>query len=354
MTPLRKLLPLAGLPFGIAATVFLAGKAGFSPASSSALGGVGLSGGQIVGVAHQPGGTDFERTERPGSVDIALEYDISELAIPEQEIHTLLPRDAIPALVEPITESVDSASEWLDPSARVIVVQNGGETYAAPIAILNYHEIVNTTVGGEPVAITYCPLCDSATVFSRRVEDAGGNELVLEWGVSGALYNSNVLMYDQETLSLWSQLAMRGVSGSFAGTELDVLPIRVISLAALSKLAPDAQVTSRNTGYQRPYEGEGYRDYFESDRIIVDVAGMGDALPPKTLGLGILVDGQSVFIPADVIGDGFTLKTDDGEISARFVDGGIEVTGAPDRALTSQTFYYSWSAFNPQTRVVGE
>ncbi len=303
---------------------------------------------------------EFTRTRRAGSVDIAAEYDLNNLEIPEEEIHTLLPRDAIPALTDPKLEDAADA-DWLAPGARVIAIEVGGEAVAAPLQILTYHEIVNLSVGGEPVAATYCPLCDSATLFSRRTptgetgDDGQPETVILEFGVSGALYNSNVLMYDRTHKGLWSQLAMRAVSGPMAGTELEHLPVRVVSWKAFKSEFPDARVVSRETGHERPYEGPAYAAYFATDDLLVPVRGIGDALAKKkTLGLGVMAGGESWFIPAEVIADGYTLETPAGPVVARATEAGVEVLSAPGGVHTAQTYYYSWSAFNKHTRVLTE
>lgn len=293
---------------------------------------------------------DFELQRRPGSVDLEAEYDMSDLRIPEEEIHTLLPRDAIPSLTDPATQPASEA-DWLTPTSRVMLVEIGDEAVGVPLAILNFHEIVNMTVGGEPVAATYCPLCDSATLISRAVTHGGETE-VLEFGVSGALYNSNVLMYDRTHKSLWSQLGMHAVSGALAGAALDHLPVRVVTFAEFQRRHPDAPVVSKDTGHERPYDRNVYQDYFDRDDLLVSVSGFGDALPKKTLGLGVLADGKSWFVVAGAITDDFTLDTPAGPVRAKRTDAGIEVTEASEGVHTAQTFYYAWSAFNRDTEVI--
>ncbi len=305
-------------------------------------------------ITTQPDG--FRQVNRPGSVDLDTTYDLDNLVIPRTQIHTLLPRDAIPALTDPTLVTIKE-SGWIAPTDRIIAVTVGETTVGVPINILNYHEVANLTIEGHPIAATYCPLCDSATVVSRRVsrtlDDGTTVEDVLEFGVSGALYNSNVLMYDRTDLALWSQLGMQAVSGPLAGTSLDHLPVRLVSWAAFQTAHPDATVVSRETGHERDYTGSPYSSFFESDRMLVPVASIGDALPPKTLGLGVNTRGQAYFVAADAITEGFTLETDAGLVRARRTDAGIEVLEAPEHALTAQTFYYSWSAFYPDTDFIG-
>lgn len=302
-------------------------------------------------------GTPFTTVRRPGSVDIEKEYNLDGLTIPQDQIHTLLPRDAIPALTDPHRQAASEA-DWLADEARIIVVKVGDDVLGVPLGILDWHEIVNTTVGGEPVAATYCPLCDSATVFSRKVTipakspDEKPETIVLEFGVSGALYNSNVLMYDRRDKALWSQLGMDALSGPLAGTELRMLPVRIISLAAFKAEFPQASIVSNQTGHTRGYGRSPYKAYFENENLLVPVKAHGKDLERKTLGMGVAVGDQAWFVPESVCKDGYTLETPAGKVHLVATDAGVGVQEMPEGIRIAQTFYYSWSAFYPNTVVV--
>ncbi len=298
--------------------------------------------------------TGFVRVGRPGAVDIETSYDLSGLSIPKDQIHTLLPRDAIPALTDPPRQALTEAG-WLPPEARIVVVRTKTEVLGVPLRVLNWHEIVNTTVGGVPVAVTYCPLCDSAAVFDRRVKSADGATETLEFGVSGALYNSNVLMYDTAHKGLWSQYAMEAVSGPYAGTSLRSLPIELVSLGVFSTQHPGAEIVSDQTGVARDYSVSPYDSFFADDGLMVPVSGVGDALAKKTLGVAVEYADRSWFVPATLIGDnGYTLETPAGGVTMTRSDAGVRVTSAPETVRTMQGFYYSWSAFHPDGNVVTE
>lgn len=308
--------------------------------------------------ATQSDDEQFRLVRRSGSVDLD-EYDLTGLSIPRDEIHTLLPRDAIPALVDPAFEWANEA-DWLDDQARIIVAKVGDERIGVPLAILDWHEIVNTTLGGEPIAVTYCPLCDSATVFSRVLtlpadEGEKAERIVLEFGVSGALYNSNVLMYDHRNLGLWSQLGMHAVSGPLVGQALSMLPVELISFQAMKETYGNLRMVSRETGHRRAYGSSPYASFFEHDRLLVAVRGVGEALPRKTLGIGVATDEESWFIPEEVASTerGYELTTPHGLVRVVRTDAGLAVAESPASGVrTAQTFYYAWSAFYPQTRVI--
>ncbi len=318
-------------------------------------GGLG-GGGSAIATPPVQWDTGFRTVRRPYAVNIEAEYDLGGLTIPQEQIHTLVRKDGIPALTDPNLEKVNEAN-WLEPEARVIEAVVGTDVLGVPLQILNYHEIVNTTLGGEPIAITYCPLCDSATIFSRHIKrptEGDSGDLVLEFGVSGALYNSNVLLYDRTHKGLWSQLGMEAVSGPLVGSELDMLPVRLVTYAEFKNKYPQGDLVSRDTGHHRPYEGSAYGDYFGHDRLMVPVAEMGDALPKKTLGVGIATDEQALFIAKESIGmKGFTFNTPLGKVTVARTEAGIVVQEAPPGIRSAQTFYYSWSAFYPDTVVLG-
>ena len=189
--------------------------------------------------------------------------------VPEDEIRAGgPPKDGIPSLTDPKMIGV-SEMEKMNPDDRIITVEFHGEARAYPIRILNFHEAVNDTVGGRPILVTYCPLCDSALVFDRRI---GGEER--EFGISGLLYNSNVLLYDRQSSSneesLWSQMLMKAVCGPAAekGLELELLPSGMATWGQWSAANPTATVLSFDTKHSRNYTGNPYTRYFETDHLM--------------------------------------------------------------------------------------
>lgn len=165
-------------------------------------------------------------------------------------------RDGIPALFRPRFESVRGAAVWLDPEEQVVSVEVRGEAKAYPLQILIWHEVVNDTVGGTPVAVTYCPLCNAAIAFDRRV---GGRTLA--FAVTGNLRRSNLVMYDGETETWWQQFGGEALVGELAGARLERLPASVTPFSHFAKEHPEGTVLSRATGYDRPYGARPYPDY---------------------------------------------------------------------------------------------
>jgi hypothetical protein len=176
------------------------------------------------------------------------------------------PPDGIPPIDDPVYESIDDAAEWLEEDSPVMVVDVNDDVRAYPLAILTWHEIVNDTVGGVPLVITYCPLCNSALVFERTVDGPDG-EVTLDFGTSGRLYLSNLVMYDRQRKNLWTQFDGEAVVGEhFLGTELTRAPAWLFGFGELRELHPEAQVLSRDTGHNRDYGRNPYAGYDNEGR----------------------------------------------------------------------------------------
>ena len=180
------------------------------------------------------------------------------------------PPDGIPALDAPRFQRTADV-RWVDDTEQVLVVEVGGEARAYPIQVLTHHEIVNDTVGGVPVAVTYCPLCGSGVAFDRRVDGR-----VLSFGTSGMLYLSDLVMYDRQTESLWPQIRGAAVAGALTGTELTVLPASLVSWQQWREAHPDGWVLSRQTGFARVYGSNPYYRYDDKASLPLFLAGPVD------------------------------------------------------------------------------
>ena len=166
------------------------------------------------------------------------------------------PPDGIPPIDRPAFESVQDARRWLEPQDPVLIVEVDGDARAYPLAILTYHEIVNDVVAGRPLLVTYCPLCNSGLVFDRSVDGE-----VLDFGTSGRLWHSNLVMYDRATRSLWAQFTGEAIVGKRLGTRLQRLPAQVVALSTFATRWPQGRVLSRDTGHLRPYGSNPYVGY---------------------------------------------------------------------------------------------
>lgn len=284
------------------------------------------------------------------------QFDLSDLRVDRDDL--MLggpPKDGIEALTRPPRVSASIYSELTD-QARVIEVVEGDEAVAYPVLILTGHEIVNDEVGGRPLAITYCPLCDSAMVFDRRIKHNGQVE-TLEFGVSGLLLNSNVVMYDRTHHALWNQLTMDALSGPMSGAMLDTLPFRVTTFGDFKSRHPEGMVLPLDaSGTRRPYEmfASLYRGALTTDELRFPVPNEGRDLPRKTLGIGIRAGASTIFVAGDAVAkEPLTVSTELGEVVVASGPRGMQVLDAPEGVGVVQTFYYAWSAAHPSTEIIG-
>jgi hypothetical protein len=183
--------------------------------------------------------------------------DFTRHAVPLEEIVSGGPaKDGIPAIDHPCFVSTAEADRWLAGREPVVVVTEGIEAKAYPLQILIWHEIVNDLVGGRPVAVTYCPLCNTALVFDRRLDGA-----VLDFGTTGRLRHSDLVMYDRQTESWWQQATGEGIVGRYAGWRLSHLSAPLVSWREFKAGYPHGRVLSRETGFDRPYGENPYIRY---------------------------------------------------------------------------------------------
>ena len=169
------------------------------------------------------------------------------------------PPDGIPPIDVPRFESVEDV-DWLAEQEPVLALEIEGEARAYPVQVMIWHEIVNDTVAGTPVSVTYCPLCNSAIAFDRRVGDR-----LLTFGTSGSLYQSDLVMYDRQTESLWPQIEGRAAVGVLTGTELERLPVATVPWQQFRDAHPEGWVLSRETGVDRDYGSNPYEGYDRPD-----------------------------------------------------------------------------------------
>ncbi|MGI9601630.1 MAG: DUF3179 domain-containing protein [Acidimicrobiales bacterium] len=358
-------------------------------------------------------GDELERIPSTATEDVpsALD-DRSNSAFPDPlvDIGRILsggpPPDGIPAIEEPRFVPVAQV-DYVADCEPVVVLSIDGQARAYPIHIMTRHEIVNDAFGDIPVTVTYCPLCSSAVAYDRRVGDR-----ILDFGTSGSLYNSALVMYDRQTESLWSHFTGQAIVGHLTGTELDTIPMATVSYDSFREAYPDGYVLSRNTGYgiqyganpyigydtegTRPFlfDGEAPDDFADKERFIgVERNGetvavqqelvFAEGVVPFTVGGDDLIawiePGTPSPLVSDTVSDGrdigasgvFVPEVDGQPITfSRTQDGFVddetgstwdvlghatagELAGAQLEAVAHlDTFWFAWTAFHPDTAVV--
>ena len=281
-------------------------------------------------------------------------FDLSDTRIPAAEIVSGgPPKDGIPALTNPQfydprknKPNQDQLKGW------VLGIGEGAGAKAYPLGILNFHELVNERLDGRAILVSYCPLCGTGIIFSREVD---GRELT--FGVSGLLYNNNLLMYDTQTESLWSQGSGTAISGHYAGTVLTWLSAEYMPLSDWLAKHPKSQVLSTNTGYYRDYGANPYRGYERTNRLIFPQSRNDSRYPRKEWVVAVLIDGQAKAWPYSELAQsplpvrdrlaGIELKISYNRKSKYAT---VEaINGEP--VAVSYSYWFAWASFFPDTQV---
>lgn len=251
-----------------------------------------------------------------------LEGGVYESAVTRDEVTSLIPGDeiydsgvlegGIPALTNPKYDSVLASDAVIADSLYGIDLEIAGEHRFYPVQIMNWHEVVNDTIDGRDVAITYCPLCGTGVVYDRSVnlsfDNFEGTE-TLSFSATGRVYNNNTILKDSTTNSLWIQATGTAVQGSAIGRSLTVIPSRMMTWATWKDLYPSGLVLSTNTGYERDYTRHPYGNYDTSKGLYFPLNYTNTAaFSPKWVTYAV-TDGVNGVVFADMVLGGTGLNT---------------------------------------------
>lgn len=261
------------------------------------------------------------------------------------------PKDGIPAIDRPAFVGARDATD-LRPGDMVLGISRDGLAKAYPIRILNWHEVVNDRFGADNIVVTFCPLCGSGVAFESK---AGSR--ALRFGVSGLLYNSDVLLYDRETQSLWSQIRAQAVTGPLKGGHLEAVPVLHTTWADWRARHPNSLVLGQKTGYSRDYDGDPYAGYEKSADLMFPVRFRAEGYHPKERVLGIVLGGKAKAYPFVELakGAGEVADTVGGRvIRVRYSreHQSAEAFDAKGQPMVATTlFWFAWAAFHPGTEI---
>lgn len=280
--------------------------------------------------------------EEPSELsEYGLSTDTSKRLI---EVEQLVPggvnKGDISAITPRVLESVSTSS--IPGQTRGILLEIEGEQRFYPENIMVRHEVANDTVGGVPVAVTFSPLTGSSVVYDRRSGDQ-----VLEFGVSGQLYESNTLLFDVETESLWSQATGAAVMGELTGAQLTALPMQSLTLDEVRALFPEARVLSEKTGFKWDYRQHPYPEYLQTDELVTDVTRQDPRYPNKAMMLVVDIEGgPAVAIPRAELPEGEFETEIAGRQMKLVVQGPLVNMSVDGEAVPAHTEY--WFSFIAQ------
>lgn len=278
---------------------------------------------------------------------------LSNLLIPAEEIRSGgPPKDGIPSIDKPQFIAARFA-KFIGDEEYVLGVHLDGVAKAYPIKIMDRHEVVNDRFDTTGVVVTYCPLCGSGIAFKARV-----NDQALEFGVSGLLYNSDVLLYDWQTESLWSQIESQAVTGPAAGQKLSIIPTSFMTWQEWKERFPKTLILTTETGFSVNYNQKAYLGYEASPKLFFPVAHKSKRLKKKARVLGLEVNGKYKAYPLATLAkktlpykDVFEGKTIwvqyEGDTRSAYLtdENGAEIP-------TVSLYWFAWYAFHPETTVL--
>lgn len=285
--------------------------------------------------------------------EVSLQNDFTGAKVKKEDLlQGCFGQDCIPSIDNPKFETAQQAN-WLRDEDVVFAINYKGLQRAYPQRILNWHEIVNDTISGDPIAITFCPLCGSALAYDRKVD-----EVITEFGVSGKLHNSDLVMYDRYEGNLWQQITGEGIVGPAArrGEKLKQAPIITTTWGQWKKEHPNTQVLSKDTGHSRNYDQYPYGTYEQDDQLLFGVKGLDKSLQIKTVVYGIELDGKSKAYPESIFDEKQIIEDKIGATTLRLekkVSGEIEVTNLQtnEKIIPIRLFWFAWASFHPETEV---
>lgn len=252
------------------------------------------------------------------------------------------PKDGIPAIFTPKFETKAEASDWLNDNEPVIALEIDGEAKAYPLSILIWHEIANDNIGGVPVVVSFCPLCYSAIVYSRRVN---GTEPY--FGVSGLLRHSDMIMYDNITESYWQQFSGEAIVGDMVGSTLELIPSQIISFQQFKEAYPNGIVLSKETGYKRDYGSNPYVGYDDIDqRPFLYSGDIDERLPPNEKVIAIMIGNVYRAYPYSITIEEHVIMDDVGDTHIVVFHGEGAVSALDDQIISDSKEVGSTGVFN--------
>lgn len=300
----------------------------------------------------------FAQTARPGnprdySPDTLLEVfklTQADSDVPFDSLMQACPaRDCIPSIDQPVFVTTTEV-DYLRDDDLVMTLTHNGITRAYPTRILDHHEIVNDMFGPDPVAITYCPLCGSGLAFDRR-----HGELVLDFGVSSLLHNSDLVMYDRQTESLWQQITGEAFAGKSRGSQLKTLPLSMITWENWRQQYPHAEVLSIEGIQSDRYQKDAYGDYAENEKLYMPVSATDARLHPKRVIYGMEIGDHAVAIDSEwLLKQGSWSNEYDGKALVLKLEENDEISASLDdqQVTIHRMYWFAWYTFHPKTALI--
>ena len=259
------------------------------------------------------------------------------------------PKDGIPSIDNPKFVAVTVADEWIQDNELVLAIIHKNVTKVYPMQIMVWHEIVNDNIADDPILITYCPLCGTGIAYERKI-----NDQEVEFGTSGKLYNSNLVMYDRLTESYWTQIEGKAIVGELTGMKLKPVSINTVLWSEWKINHPNSLVISQDTGFDRNYGKDPYGSYYQDSFIMFPTENQDNRIHPKTVIFGIEINETfKAYKEVDLIKNSVIKDTVANQkiIIQRDVSVVVTFTNLEtnQEIVKERGFWFSWYAFHPNT-----
>jgi hypothetical protein len=280
---------------------------------------------------------------------ITTSAGVKYIVPPEKIIGGGPPKDGIPSIDNPKFVSLSEADKWIADNELVLAIKYKGEKRVYPLQIMVWHEIVNDRIAGDPILITYCPLCGSGIAYERKI-----NGTEVEFGTSGKLYNSNLVMYDRMTDTYWSQIDGLAIYGELTGYKLSAISIETVSWGEWKKVHPDSKVLSQDTGHSRVYGVDPYGSYYNDSFVFFPTEATDNRVHPKTVIFGIELNGTYKAYKEDDLKAAGTINDRINGTRLRLTRdsaGSVTITNLDtmEEIIKERDFWFAWYAFHPDT-----
>ena len=263
----------------------------------------------------------------------------------------------IPALGENNIKfvSVEEADAWIEDNELVLALIYKGVERVYPLQIMTWHEIANDRIEGDPIVVTYCPLCGSGIAFEGYIE-VKGQKTETRFGTSGKLYNSNLVMYDEETDTYWTQIDGRAIVGELTDQELKEISIDTVVWRDWKTTHPNSEVLSQDTGISRNYGNDPYGSYYEDSFVFFPVEARDNRIHPKTVIFGIEINGSYLAVQEEDLKQNPTIKIEfagKNILIERSQEGIVKFTNqdTSEEIIKERDFWFAWYAFHPNTEL---
>lgn len=257
-------------------------------------------------------------------------------------------KDGIPSIDNP-KFVLQSEVDWIRDDELVLALTYKGVEKIYPLQVMVWHEIINDIVAGDALLITYCPLCGTGIAFKRVLD---GEDV--EFGVSGKLFNSNLVMYDRKTDSYWTQVGGKAIIGEKTGQKLEQISIDTVVYREWKKEHKDSLVLSKETGFDRPYGNDPYGNYYEDSFLLFPVENQDDRVHPKTIVFGIKKDDKFIAYKEVDVKKLETLTDKENKVELKYQnDGTVKIIDTENgKEIIKETgMWFAWYAFHPQTQL---